>query len=129
VRTRCKVFALDQSGVSERWIQNKEYQKQGVGWMKKKLILVALAVAFGGFAFQGAANDVQAQSQSLRYMSCQQLWYARNEIYAEKGICFKTKRARAVFGRGCFPPYGRLTPREQRRVSEIEQMEYRKGCR
>lgn len=97
--------------------------------MKKRLILVALAVVLGGYALQEAADEVQAQSRSVRHMSCEQLWYARNEIYAEKGFCFKTQRARAVFGRGCFPPYGRLTPREQRRVSEIEQMEFRKGCR
>ena len=97
--------------------------------MKTKLILAALAIALSGLALEGTANDAQAQSGSLRYMSCDELWYARNEIYAEKGYCFKTQRARAVFGRGCFPPYGRLTTREQRRVSQIEQMEFRKGCR
>lgn len=97
--------------------------------MKTKLIIAALAIAFSSLALEGTANDAQAQSGSLRYMSCDELWYARNEIYAEKGYCFKTKRARSVFGRGCFPPYGRLTSREQRRVSEIEQMEFRKGCR
>jgi len=31
-------------------------------------------------------------------MSCNALWNARNSIYAQNGYCFKTARARAVFG-------------------------------
>ncbi len=70
-----------------------------------------------------------AHAQDYRAMSCEDLWYARNEIYAERGYCFKTQRARAVFGRGCFPPYGDLSPTEMREVARIEQWEMRKGCR
>ncbi|MEJ2228623.1 MAG: YARHG domain-containing protein [Alphaproteobacteria bacterium] len=62
-------------------------------------------------------------------MSCGELWYARNAIYADAGYCFKTRRARRVFGRRCYPPYGRLTGYEKRRVQRIERWEYRKGCR
>lgn len=95
--------------------------------MKTRLASLAVA-AFSAWSLM-TANAPQAAAQSYRYMSCDELWYARNEIYAEKGYCFKTARARAVFGRGCFPPYGKLTAREQRRVSEIERWEYRNGCR
>ena len=75
----------------------------------------------------GMATMTPAQAQSG--MTCEQLWYERNAIYAAKGYCFKTQRARNVFGRGCFPPYGKLTPAEQRRVNNIEQWEVYQGCR
>lgn len=72
-----------------------------------------------------AATPAHAQYAS---MSCSALWYARNEIYARNGYCFRTARARSVFGRGCFPPYGRLSPAEQRQVSQIQAWEARRGC-
>jgi hypothetical protein len=77
---------------------------------------MALATASTGFA-QGYAN-----------MSCDELWYARNQIYAEAGYCFKTEAALRVFGYRCYPPYGHLTRGEQRQVSEIQRWEARFGC-
>lgn len=62
-------------------------------------------------------------------MSCDQLWYERNAIYAAKGYCFKTERAIRTFGPGCYPPYGKLNAGEQSRVNEIQTWEQRKGCR
>lgn len=61
-------------------------------------------------------------------MSCSQLWYARNKIYADNGYCFQTERARSVFGAGCFPPYGRLSPSAQARVNELQYWENQRGC-
>jgi hypothetical protein len=61
-------------------------------------------------------------------MSCDQLWYARNRIYARNGYCFQTERARAVFGPGCFPPYGQLSGWAASRVQEIQMWERRQGC-
>ena len=61
-------------------------------------------------------------------MSCNELWYARNAIYARNGYCFNTERARAVFGAGCFPPYGQLSGWERNRVNELQMWERRKGC-
>ena len=69
-----------------------------------------------------------ASAKPLRYMSCGELWYARNAIYAQNGYCFQTIRAIRVFGRACFPPYGRLSPYEQRQVNDIATRERRKGC-
>ncbi len=65
---------------------------------------------------------------AIDFMSCDQLWYARNEIYARNGYCFKTPRAQAAFGKGCFPPYGELQGSDKDRVSEIQMWEKRKGC-
>ncbi len=87
--------------------------------------LVALVAGAG--ALFGAA-PAQAQSRYAG-MSCSQLWYARNLIYANRGYCFQTQRAIRAFGTRCYPPYGRLTQAEQRRVAEIQRWERRRGCR
>lgn len=76
-----------------------------------------------------AVTSAQAFAQDYGRMSCDELWYERNAIYAAKGYCFKTDRARSVFGRGCFPPFGKLTRSETRRVNLIEQWERYYGCR
>lgn len=73
-----------------------------------------------------AATPVLAQDAA--YMSCGDLWYARNEIYARNGYCFNTARARATFGPGCFPPFGQLRGWERARVNELQMWERRKGC-
>ena len=60
--------------------------------------------------------------------SCDQLWHARNSIFAEAGHCFKTPRAVSVFGTRCHPPYGRLTGAQQARVNSIIAQERQLGC-
>ncbi len=84
----------------------------------KKAALFALSALTAGYALV-----VPAQAQS-----CNDLWYRRNAIYAEAGYCFQTQRARAVFGRGCFPPYGRLSPYQQQMVNDIQRQEDYMGC-
>lgn len=59
---------------------------------------------------------------------CDGLWYRRNAIYASAGYCFKTAAAIREFGRGCRPPYGRLSASQQRRVNRIIAKEQRHGC-
>ncbi|WP_319410257.1 YARHG domain-containing protein [uncultured Cohaesibacter sp.] len=70
-----------------------------------------------------------AKAQAYRNMTCGELWYARNAIYARQGYCFKTVRARQVFGPRCYEPWGRLTPAQQRRVDQIIYWERYYGCR
>lgn len=90
---------------------------------------LALAGLFLGVAWAAAPGEVNlAAAQDAGDMSCDQLWYARNAIYARKGYCFQTDRARATFGPGCFPPFGRLNPWEQNRVMELQAWERRNGC-
>jgi YARHG domain len=69
-----------------------------------------------------------AAAQSYRRMSCSELWYERNSIYAEKGYCFETARARNAFPDSCFAPWGRLSRAERRQVEDIQYWERRKGC-
>jgi hypothetical protein len=82
------------------------------------------AIAAGACALAPAAG-----AQALSELSCRALWYQRNAVYAEQGYCFKTKDAIATFGERCFPPYGQLTPAQQRYVNEVKAWEARKGCR
>ena len=70
----------------------------------------------------------QAQAQDASRMSCEELWLARNQIYANNGYCFQTQRARAIFGHGCVPPFGQLAPEEAREVSALQSWERRRGC-
>ena len=59
---------------------------------------------------------------------CEQLWYNRTAILARRGKCFQDQRALEVFGQRCFPPYGKLPFRDQRRVDNIRRQERRNGC-
>ncbi len=68
------------------------------------------------------------RAQDAAEMSCAALWHERNAIYARNGYCFNTDRARAVFGAGCFPPYGKLRGWEKGRVEQLQMWERRKGC-
>lgn len=90
------------------------------------LIRGGFAAALAGMFLSTAPTPAKAQDPAD--MSCDELWYARNRIYARAGYCFKTARARAEFGRGCFPPYGELHGWERRRVNEIQMWERRNGC-
>jgi hypothetical protein len=96
---------------------------------RKALMRVALA-ALTTVAIQAGATAVSggAQAQGYHEMSCEELWYARNRIYAEKGYCFNSSRARAVFGRACFPPYGRLNRWEREEIGRIKRWEGRRDC-
>jgi hypothetical protein len=95
--------------------------------MATQKFLAALAIA-GTLAAGAAVAPTPARAQGAAYMSCEALWHARNAIYARRGYCFNTDRARAVFGDGCFPPYGRLGGWERSRVNELQMWERRKGC-
>jgi len=70
-----------------------------------------------------------AKAESLRYMSCGELWYERNAIFAREGYCFSSRRAIRTFGRRCYSPYGRLSRYEKGRISDIKYWERAKGCR
>ena len=60
--------------------------------------------------------------------TCNDLWHRRNSIYASFGYCFRTPRAIAAFGRGCFRPFGRLPPDAAREVARLQALEARLGC-
>lgn len=85
------------------------------------VFLCVVVSAAPGFVGVARADDPSR-------MSCYELWYARNAIYARNGYCFNTDRAKSVFGDGCFPPYGRVRGWEKNYVNELQMWERRRGC-
>ncbi len=90
-----------------------------------------LVIATAGILFDGAISIAAAQDD-LSSMSCGDLWYRRNAIFARNGYCFKTERAIRVFGnQGCRfyvesdVPMSRA---EREEVEFIRAIERRKGC-
>ena len=89
----------------------------------------SLQIVFGGaIAVSLLVSAAPALAQDASLMSCEELWYARNEIYARNGFCFKTARAQSAFGPACFPPFGKLTTAEKRRVDQLQSWERRRAC-
>ena len=66
----------------------------------------------------------------LAAFGCDQLWVARNEIFARQGYCFSTPRGRQVFGTdGCTTSsQDILSPLEKRNVQVIQLVEKSRGC-
>lgn len=64
----------------------------------------------------------------VQAQTCEELWQERNAIFARKGYCFKSPRAQAVFGKGCFAPYGELSRAEEAEVKRIKRLEASKKC-
>jgi hypothetical protein len=59
---------------------------------------------------------------------CEALWRARNGIFANSGYCFASAEALAVFGKGCFAPYGKLSPADEADVQRIKDIETHQNC-
>jgi len=96
--------------------------------LNRSKLAISLRVFFA-IAIAGSWLSIStAQAQDYSSMTCGELWYERNLIYAENGYCFKTRRARNVFGRRCFPPYGKLSNYEKRQVNRIRRWEREFGC-
>jgi YARHG domain len=81
-----------------------------------------------GFHISAISQSVAGDDSYYLEQSCQQLWYERNSIYAAAGYCFKTARARRVFGKNCFPPFGKLHIGQRSTVQNIKRAERAKGC-
>jgi hypothetical protein len=90
---------------------------------------LAIAVALTGIG--GAATSASAQD-GLWSLSCGDLWYRRNAIYARNGYCFKTDRALRVFGNENCRFYEErdipMSRGEREEVEIIRSIEQQKGC-
>ena len=73
----------------------------------------------GRFVSGGEARD----------LGCDDLWYARNEIFARNGFRFETARGRAAFGTDGWTRNPHLNRFERANVDLFERLEYRNGCR
>jgi uncharacterized caspase-like protein len=79
------------------------------------------------FADSGRRN---LQEGELTRLSCEQLWLARNEMFARNGYCFGTSAAQQVFGtRGCTTSrQDILSAVEIQNMRLIKGVEDRKAC-
>ncbi len=93
-----------------------------------RAVLIAAMAALLSLAMSGSGSRAGDDS-GLDDLDCEELWLRRNQIYANRGFCFKTERAIDVFGRRCFPPYGRLTAADERSLAAIRSAERAKQCR
>ena len=89
-------------------------------------VIVAAGVLSDGILSYAAAQD------DLSSMSCGDLWYRRNAIFARNGYCFKTERAIRVFGNeGCRFEVESDVPMSRADREEVEiirAIERRRGC-
>ena len=99
-------------------------------------VLTGLLLAGIGLGLSGLVASVEARPRSCGQgdvgdivMSCRGLWLERNRVMAAAGYCFQTPQAVAVFGRNCFPPYGKLSHVDKCYVEAILAIERRQGCR
>jgi hypothetical protein len=61
--------------------------------------------------------------------SCYDLWYERNQIYADNGYCFQTDLAIETFGNDdCYTRHPDFTHSEQKRINQIVALEKKKHC-
>ena len=94
-----------------------------------KNFMIALGILLLASTIESPFKSSKAYAQDYRSMTCGELWYARNAIFARQGYCFKTARARSVFGPRCYAPWGQLTAQQQNRVDRIIYWERQYGCR
>ena len=77
-----------------------------------------------------AAAALVALPSAAMAASCYDLWYARNEIYAENGYCFATDLAIQTFGNdNCWTKHPKFSKSEQRRINAIVAEERARRCK
>lgn len=86
------------------------------------------ALVFMASLISAGSGFSTAQAQSMQGMTCYDLWFERNSIFANKGFCFRSQRAQSAFGAACFPPYGQLSRNEQWRVDALQRQERNMRC-
>ena len=88
--------------------------------MKPAMMILAAGLMTGMTALAPAASAA----------SCWDLWYERNEIYANNGYCFSTSLGKRTFGNAdCWTRNPDLTRWETRRVAAIKAEERSRGCK
>lgn len=88
----------------------------------------ALVLACSALMFAAQSTEPLTAGGGSGDAACQQLWMQRNSIFAKNGYCFTSEEAKAVFGEGCFAPFGKLSAADQAQVDQIKSKEAAHGC-
>jgi hypothetical protein len=111
----------------------------------KRVLFAAVLLLFAGPAFAGddsppepcfetvgCVADREISEREAEKLGCEQLWTVRNGIFASRGYCFKTARAREAFGNaGCqYDDQSQvpLNDYERANIGLIRAIEKRRGC-
>lgn len=125
-RTALLMFLSGAARSSDAWLAGGI---RGVTVLARGLFVAILALTLNVVASGTHAGD--RDDRGVDYysqLSCDQLWYERNAIYARHGYCFEQPRAVATFGAGCKPPYGKLPANLVTVVRNIQSWERTRGC-
>lgn len=91
----------------------------------RQATLATMAMLGLGFGFAAAATSARAET-------CDDLWYARNEIYKAQGYCFRTRRGIEAFGNaGCQYDNAEdlpLSNSQRRTIADIQREERARRC-
>lgn len=109
-------------------------------WFALGLMLTAAAAARAGddepvplcFEDIGCVQDRVINRADAERLGCNQLWTARNGIFAARGYCFQTQRGIDEFGNeGCRYPVQENVPLndyERENIRIIQSIEQRRHC-
>ncbi|CAG1012060.1 MAG: YARHG domain-containing protein [Rhizobiaceae bacterium] len=96
------------------------------------LTAAASAACYEDLGATGCPDQEVFPYADLRRLSCQNLWYVRNNIYNEAGLCFRTAAAQAAFDNSDCTTWDAstlpLNSNEQKNISRIRKVEKEKGC-
>ena len=85
-----------------------------------------------GIASLGTLIGIAALPAPVRAETCDDLWYARNEIYKAQGYCFRTRRGIDAFGNaGCSYDNAEdvpLSSSQRRAIADIQREERARRC-
>lgn len=85
-----------------------------------------------GLAVLGPLLAMTTMPLPARAESCDDLWYARNEIYKAQGYCFRTRRGIEAFGNaGCRYDNADEVPlsaAQRRTIADIQREERARRC-
>jgi hypothetical protein len=85
-----------------------------------------------GLAVLGPLLVMTAMTLPARAESCDDLWFARNEIYKAQGYCFRTRRGIEAFGNaGCRYDNADEVPlsaAQRRTIADIQREERARRC-
>ncbi len=90
------------------------------------------SMMIASLASLGTLLAVVALPAPARAETCDDLWYARNEIYKAQGYCFRTRRGIEAFGNaGC--QYDNadevpLSAAQRRTIADIQREERARRC-
>ena len=90
------------------------------------------ALALDCYEDIGCMYDHLIPKSQFRQLSCQNLWYVRNNTYDDHGYCFATARGQAEFDNSdCSITNAANVPLnsyERKNIGRIKEVEAEKGC-